>query len=468
MTENTENPFLLETVKPEWSARQPLTMFQKIFMTLLIAIFLASMWKDPWRILHLVVIISTIFYLAFSLYKLLLICFSVSKSSEIFISQQELQSLDESELPVYSILIPLYKEPESVTQIIKSISVLDYPPHLKDVQLLLEEDDIQTRQAVDALKLPQGFRVTIIPRSFPRTKPKACNVGLAKAKGKYLVIYDAEDKPEADQLKKAVVAFMKISPSVVCLQSKLNFYNQHQNLLTKWFTAEYSAWFDLSLPGLSALGAIIPLGGTSNHFITDKLKELLGWDAYNVTEDCDLGVRIYRAGYCTLMLDTTTWEEACSSLKFWIRQRTRWLKGYIQTYFVHMRNPVRLLLELGFLNFIHFQILIGGIIFAFLINPFFWFLTLIWFIFKVELLSSFFSGIIFIIGTLCLFAGNFAFVYAGAIACYHRGCFALVKYAILAPLYWVLMSIGAWRAVIQFFANPFYWEKTRHGLFPAK
>jgi glycosyltransferase XagB len=189
--------------------------------------------------------------------------------------------------------------------------------------------------------------VTEIPPSFPRTKPKACNIGLHLARGEYLVIYDAEDLPEKDQLKKAVLAFEASPAKVACVQSRLNYYNPRQNVLTRWFTAEYSAWFDLQLPGLAALRAVIPLGGTSNHFKTRVLQELMGWDAYNVTEDCDLGVRL-----CAPATRRGCWRprrgrRRAASLPFWIKQRTRWQKGYIQTWFVHMRNPLKLLRELG-------------------------------------------------------------------------------------------------------------------------
>jgi cellulose synthase/poly-beta-1,6-N-acetylglucosamine synthase-like glycosyltransferase len=265
-----------------------------------------------------------------------------------------------------------------------------------------------------------------------------------------------------------VAAFRRVGSDVVCLQCRLNFYNPNQNLLTRWFAAEYSAWFDLSLPGLCALGAVIPLGGTSNHFILSKLKELMGWDAYNVTEDCDLGIRIYRQGYTSRMLNTTTWEEACSHLGFWIRQRTRWLKGYIQTYLVHMREPLRLWRELGWANFLHFQVLVGGIVFTFLVNPLYWALAILWFLFRTEALTSLFPWGVFAMGAICLFAGNFVFVYVGAIACFRRGYYDLVKYALLAPAYWMMMSYSGWRAVFHFFVNPFHWEKTRHGLFQHK
>ncbi|MBM4144350.1 MAG: glycosyltransferase [Lentisphaerae bacterium] len=458
------DPLALAHRRPDLSASVPILPGQKIVMIAVSLALMALSVLRPWQTAQGCVMLATAFYLLFTFYKLLLVRLSVVSRAEIRIAPAELAGLKDADLPVYSILVPLYHEPESLPGLVQSLVALDYPDHRKDVQLLLEEDDAATREAAARLTLPRGFRVTVVPKSFPRTKPKACNIGLAQARGEYLVIYDAEDRPEPDQLRKAVAGFRRAGPDVICLQCRLNFYNPRFNLLTRWFTAEYSAWFDLSLPGLSAMNAVIPLGGTSNHFVTRKLEELMGWDAYNVTEDCDLGVRIYRAGYRSRMLATTTWEEACGSLPFWIRQRTRWLKGYIQTYLVHMRRPWRLLRDLGPANFMHFQMLIGGIVFCFLINPLFWFLALLWFTLRLEILADLFPGLVFVGGALCLFAGNFAFAYIGAIGCYQRGYYDLVKYALLAPAYWTMMSYSGWRACFQFFSNPFHWEKTRHGL----
>ncbi len=462
-----EDPLALCRIHPALSAHQPLTWAQSVVAGFLAAALMGGLLARPWTTARVLVFCATIFYLLSTFYKLLLVRMSVSRQAEIHVPPEALAADDDAALPTYSILVPLYREPESIKNIVAAIAAMDYPADKKDVQLLLEEDDAVTRSAADALTLPPSFRITVVPASFPRTKPKACNVGLARARGEFLVIYDAEDRPEPDQLRKAIAAFRTLPPEVVCLQCKLNFYNPRQNLLTRWFAGEYAAWFDLSLPGLSALGALIPLGGTSNHFRTAALRGLLGWDAYNVTEDCDLGIRIYRRGGRTRILDSTTWEEACSSLPFWIRQRSRWLKGYIQTWLVHMRNPAALWKELGPVNFIHFQMLIGGIVFSLLINPVFWAMALTWFCFRWTALMTLFPGPIFLMSALCLFVGNFIFIYLGGIGCYRRCYFDLVKYAIFAPPYWALMSIGAWRAFGQFFTNPFHWEKTRHGLFHA-
>ena len=222
------------------------------------------------------------------------------------------------------------------------------------------------------MDLPDCFDVSVVPAVGPTGKPRACNHGLANARGEYLVIFDAEDRPEKDQLRKSVLAFRETSPEVVCLQAQLNYFNRTRNLLTRWFTAEYSVWFDQLLPGLQAMDVAIPLGGTSNHFITARLREIGGWNAFNVTEDADLGLRIFLRGWKTAILGTTTYEEATSRYQNWIRQRSRWVKGYIQTYLYHMRRPFRLAGQMGPKAFIAFQLFFGANTLCLLLNPVFW------------------------------------------------------------------------------------------------
>ncbi|HHU14330.1 MAG: glycosyltransferase [Kiritimatiellae bacterium] len=458
------DPLELARRRPEWSAAQPMTRQQKRAIVAIVLVIVVALIFAPLRTAQILIGFCTLFYVISTLYKFAVIRASLSPSAIMRFSPEEIASVEPREWPIYSILVPMYKEPETLKQMLNALIAMDYPADKKDVQFLLEEDDDLTLDAARTLTMPPGFRVTKIPPSFPRTKPKACNIGLYLAKGEYLVIYDAEDMPETDQLKKAVLAFEASPENVVCVQSRLNYYNPRQNVLTRWFTAEYSAWFDLQLPGLSAMRAVIPLGGTSNHFKIDVLRDLMGWDAYNVTEDCDLGVRLARAGYATRMLETTTWEEACSVLPFWIKQRTRWQKGYIQTWFVHMRRPWKLARELGFVNFLHYQLLIGGGPFSVLINPIFWAMALVWFLFRPEGVSHLFPGPIFAAGAGCLFLGNFVFIYINLLGCCKRKNDDLMWWALLTPIYWLMMSYSGWRALFQFFHDPFVWEKTQHGL----
>ncbi len=430
------------------------------------------------------------FYFSVIAYKCLVVLLSVFRKREIVVTRSQIASLDENKLPVYTILVPLYKEPAVADKIIRHIELLDYPKHKLDVKLLLEENDTDTIAAVNSLDLPPRYSVMVIPHSLPKTKPKACNHGLYAAKGEFLVIYDAEDRPEPDQLKKAVYAFKKQGQKVACLQGKLNYFNPYQNTLTRWFTIEYTAWFDLYLPGLHALGVPIPLGGTTNHFRTEILRSLGGWDPFNVTEDCDLGIRIHAEGYTTKVLDTTTWEEANSRLGNWIRQRSRWVKGYAQTHLVHMRNPFKLLYRLGVKNFVSFLLTVGGLPMMLLLNPIYWVIGLVYLsLMSIDYLSGhmgdemlawkmlytspqddpFWSSVsvIFFVVTWVLVSANLLFVFINVLACRQRSLDHLIPLAFLSPIYWIFISIAAWKGFIQLFTNPFYWEKTVHGLADA-
>jgi len=450
--------------RPDECACPVLTWPQRCVLLLAVAGVSWWLWRDAVTCLLFINGCLIAFYLFLIAYKFYVIHVSLGHPRELRFTQAEIAALRDEELPLYTILVPLYRETESLPRLMQSLRQLNYPPDKLEVLLLLEEDDVATQEAAAALALPPFVRKVVVPNSQPKTKPKACNVGLAQARGKYLVIFDAEDRPEPDQLKKAVLGFRRAPANVVCLQAKLNFYNQRQNLLTRLFTTEYSMWFDLYLPGLSHLEAPIPLGGTSNHFDTERLRQLLGWDPFNVTEDCDLGVRLAAHGLATAMLDSTTWEEACSALGYWIRQRSRWTKGYIQTYLVHMRHPLRLHRRLGIGASIGFHLVIGGTPFCLLINPFYWLMTLSWFAFRWESMASFFPFPIILWALVCLFVGNFVFVYSSLLAAYRRGYYDLVKYGLLVPAYWVLMTIGAWKGFLQLLYKPNYWEKTRHGL----
>lgn len=404
------------------------------------------------------------FYILQSVYKFHLVWRSLGRAAEVPVSSDDLAALADADLPTYTILIPLYREAEVLGKLVAGLCELDYPADKLEIMLLLEENDTETIAAADALALPPHFRKVVVPESYPKTKPKACNWGLELASSDLLVIYDAEDVPERDQLRKAACAFRRSPDNVACLQAKLNYFNPRQNLLTRWFTAEYSVWFDLFLPGLTASRAPVPLGGTSNHFKVGPLRELGGWDPFNVTEDCDLGVRLHKHGYRIAMIDSTTWEEANSHFWGWIRQRSRWVKGYIQTYLVHMRRPLRLMRQLSLPGWFAFQMIVGGSILCFLLNPVYWLLTVLWALTGAEIISAMFPTPIYVAGVFCLLIGNFVFVYLNVAGCMNRGYYDLVKFAVISPLYWLMMSWAAYKAAGQLIVNPHYWEKTKHGL----
>lgn len=439
---------------------------QMKIMTVLV-ILLAVSFILSWHTTIVVILFSlSVIYLADIFFNLYLITRSYTKTPEIRVKKREL--LEHSDdWPSYTIFCPLYKEWSVIPQFVKSILRLDYPKDKLQVLLLLEEDDFESIEKVGGMKLPGNFEVVIVPDSAPKTKPKACNYGLLRATGEYSVIYDAEDIPERDQLKKTVIAFEKSDPRVVCMQAKLNFYNPRQNVLTRVFTAEYSLWFDLTLTGLQSINAPIPLGGTSNHFKTENLKKLKGWDAFNVTEDCDLGMRLVKEGYTTAIVHSTTFEEANSDFSNWLGQRTRWIKGYIQSYLVHMRTPKKLMKDLNNPHLLTFQFIVGGKVLMMFINPLLWVSTITYFAFRPvagTFIESFFPGPVLYMSVFAFVVGNFLYFYYYMIGCAKRGHYDLIKYGLLIPFYWLAMSYSAWLAVYKIIAEPHYWYKTKHGL----
>ncbi|MFC7571176.1 glycosyltransferase [Klenkia terrae] len=300
------------------------------------------------------------------------------------VTDAEVAALTDAELPRYTILVPVYKEAGIVGLLMKNLSSLDYPREKLEILLLLEEDDPETLQAALAAAPPDIVRILVVPHSLPKTKPRACNVGLSFARGDLVVIYDAEDRPDPDQLKKSVVAFAKGGTDLVCVQAALNYFNAEENLLTRMFTLEYSSWFDYTLPGLDAMRLPIPLGGTSNHFRADMLRELGGWDPFNVTEDADLGVRASARGGRVAVVNSTTYEEANMALGNWLRQRSRWIKGYMQTFLVHSRHPVRLVRAIGLRQAVGFLLTIGGTPATFLLTPVLWVLFILYLAFPAS------------------------------------------------------------------------------------
>ncbi len=417
-------------------------------------------WRQEFLVLN---VVFTVFFLLSTIYRVMLIDAALTRPREIVLGPEDLREPPNGkEWPRYVVILPMYHEGDVVAKLVEGMRKLDYPADRLEVRLLIEEDDEETMSAAKALNLQPPFVITPIPVSQPRTKPKACNVGIQEGDFDYLVIYDAEDQPEPDQLKKAAVAFSRSPDNVACVQGKLCFYNSNHNLLTRLFTLDYSTWFGLCLPGLDAYDAPIPLGGTSNHFRWDVLREVGGWDEYNVTEDCDLGLRLFVRGWRTRVLESTTWEQACPTVRFWIPQRSRWVKGYAQTYLVHTRDLWTLTKQLGLRNSLHFHLLIGGSVFSQLICPFYWLLVLLWLVFRPVGLSYFFPGPVFAMGSLCLFVGNFFFAYTSGIAGIRRGMGHLAKYALLMPFYWIMMSAGAWKGFLQLVTKPHHWEKTKH------
>ncbi len=411
-----------------------------------------------------VIAMATAVYTLVMSYRLLLFKRTLRDTTLIHVTDDEARSIAEDDLPTYTVLVPAYREPEVINQLLNYIDGFDYPRDKLDVKLLLEADDELTLQAVRRATTGSHVEVVLVPPADPRTKPKACNYGLQIARGDYVTIYDAEDRPEPLQLRRAVFAFRDLGPEVACLQARLGYYNGPQNIITKWFDLEYIAWFRHLLPGLVSLGAPVPLGGTSNHIRRSALLAVGAWDAFNVTEDADLGIRLHRVGYEVAVLDSITLEEANSDFVNWAKQRSRWYKGYLQTWLVHMRHPRTLSRDLGVRGFIGFNLFVGGTPVLALLNPFFWTLSLLYFLTSSAYIETLFPAPVYYPALVCFVIGNSAVVYMNLLTARIAQRPDLIVCALLSPVYWVMMSIAAIKAALQLIQDPSFWEKTTHGL----
>ena len=387
-----------------------------------------------------------------------LVCISIvpSKSG----SEAELPN---HERPVYTVIAALYREAKSVDSLLSAIERLNYAAEKLDVIIALETDDQDTRSAIERRRNRLPITLVTVPNVGPRTKPKALNVALSFARGTFTVIYDAEDRPEPKQLHQALQAFGDGGERLACVQAPLCIDNSADGWLTRLFTAEYASHFDVFLPRLAALRLPLPLGGTSNHFRTDILREIGGWDPYNVTEDADLGIRLARFGYRVSTIEATTYEEAPAQIMPWLRQRTRWFKGWIQTWLVHMRTPHRLWRELGWKGFLAFQLIVGGNVLAALVHPIFLaglMLTLLNDIFR----SGNHGTIIAPLYETTAAAGYIVSGLVGFLGLARRRLLHIAWVLLLIPVHWLLLSLAAWRALYQFAVAPYAWEKTEHGL----
>jgi cellulose synthase/poly-beta-1,6-N-acetylglucosamine synthase-like glycosyltransferase len=449
------------------SARVVATRTQLALLLLLIGGVAAALTLRPLVTLTVAFAAGTSWYVCTLTYKAVLVTRAYRADSHGSLPRT---LLPWDELPRYTILVPLYREANVVQGLVGALSSLEYPGDRLEVLLLVEEEDQETADALRRLDLPPYAHLVVCPDGQPRTKPRACNVGLSIASGDLVVVYDAEDRPEPDQLWLVASLLAELPEDVVCVQARLDYHNSDQNLLTRMFTVEYNHWFGALLPALADARLPIPLGGTSNHFRADALERLGGWDAWNVTEDADLGIRLFASGSRTAVIDSITWEEACSQVRPWIRQRTRWVKGYAQTTLVHTRSLAWLARagkqgRAGLLrSTAAFLAFLPGTVAVNVMNPVFagvfvWFLLT-----RADVVTEIIPAPWVWLSVLTMTIGNTLLVYMSLIEVSRRRRWHLGLAALLTPVYWALHSVATYRALWQLFRRPHLWEKTPHGL----
>lgn len=372
----------------------------------------------------------------------------------------------DAELPIYTVMIALYREATSVAPLLQAIDDLDYPREKLDVILVTEADDDMTRQAIARLQPMPHVQVLTVPAIGPQTKPKALNYALPFARGSYVAVFDAEDRPEPGQLRAALDAFDHHGQRIACVQASLCIDNASESLLSRMFAAEYAGQFDVLLPGLSALHLPLPLGGSSNHFRTHVLRDVGGWDAYNVTEDADLGIRLARFGYRCTTFSSTTYEEAPVRFSAWLRQRSRWMKGWMQTSGVHLRRPWRLRRDVGTAKSLGVVLIAGGNVLTALAYPLL-LVEIALFMVQAGVMGSaadLRQDMLMPLHLAAISAGYLSTIVIGLMGLARRGQMRHAWILLLAPLYWGVLSIAAWRALWQLLREPHRWEKTQHAV----
>ncbi|MEM9332952.1 MAG: glycosyltransferase family 2 protein, partial [Pseudomonadota bacterium] len=454
----------LRMTKPAYSAARTFTRPQLAFLCLGTLSFLCLGIASFNYFVFSFALFLTIFYTANILMRGMLLA-DYEKGIQ---KTGSLVEFDEANLPVYTVLVALYEETAQVRPLTQHLWNLNWPKAKLDIKLVCEADDLETVAAVKDEQLPDCFDLVLVPPSKPRTKPKALNYALPMAHGSFLVLYDAEDRPDPNQLREAYCRFVTSPPEVACLQAPLKIHNDSQSWLSRMFAIEYLTLFQGILPILARWQVPLPLGGTSNHFRTNVLRSVGAWDPFNVTEDADLGIRLFREGYRSETISSPTYEEAPSEWMPWLRQRTRWIKGWMQTILVHNRNPISFYRDVGLKNTIAFHLFLTSLVASVLIHPFF--------------VAAFFYQLInlpFIMydGIDTLIFGTSVFNLVGGYTTYGLLAYAVVsangfrRFAtsiLTLPIYWFLISIAGWRAFVHLIVKPHIWEKTPHGLARAK
>ncbi|WP_244651058.1 glycosyltransferase family 2 protein [Rhizobium sp. CFBP 8762] len=445
--------------KPKLSSRIVFWGRQGFYAGLSLGVLLLGIFTAPILTLMLIHIVLTNFFLAGFCLRLS----AMRRSGKTHGLNVDLEPWD-GPFPTYTVLVALYREAPVVEQLVTSLNALNWPKSCLDIKLICEADDTETLQAFRSMTLGSQFEIVEVPFSLPRTKPKALSYALAGARGDFITVYDAEDRPHPDQLREAFQHFRTSPVRIACLQAPLVITNARASWISALFAIEYSGLFRGLLPLLSATERPLPLGGTSNHFRTKVLKEVGGWDPYNVTEDADLGIRLFRYGYRSKVIRLPTYEDAPTDARAWVNQRSRWFKGWLQTWLVTTREPKVLYRDMGVMNTLIFQVLIGGMLLSALSHP----LLIVFIGFAVWLTLTGalpltpMAATLFSIDTLNIFGSYLVFTILGLDKMSPPERRAVGRRWLLVGPYWMLMSYAAWKALIELFSKPFAWNKTAH------
>ena len=453
--------------QPDKSAHKVVSLWQGFVLAMIVSALVLLFLFSPGPALLGLHLLASVFYLAVTLMRAMMIIPGAKVLEEI---EQPilLSNAADRELPIYSVLVALYREANQVDNLADALGKINWPADRLQILLVCEEGDEETIARCQLHCDDPRFQTVVCPRSEPQTKPKALNFALPLARGEFLVLYDAEDRPHKDQLREAYGKFGR-DKNFACLQAPLLIHNENQSWFTRMFSIEYTTQFTAILPVLEKWHAPIPLGGTSNHFRTSILKKIGAWDPYNVTEDADLGMRLARHGYRCGTIKRPTFEESPPILSVWFKQRSRWIKGWIQTLLVHMRHPIALSRDLGWRKTMFFHLVVTAIVISVIIHPFF-IISLVYSGFILANSSGFdpITASILGIDVFNLVGGYTTYFALAALTMNAKGKNWLKPHILYLPIYWLLISAAGLKALAQLIYAPFYWEKTPHGLSDTK
>ena len=448
--------------EPSWSAKRTLTRRQKVVFSLLALSFLATVGLAPLLAAQLALVaVTTLFLASIALRSLYVIVGLRAAPSKPI-------PLQDSELPTYTVVVALYREARVASQLCDALAAFDYPADKIQVILACEEHDVETVEACRE-HARSGWLVLAVPAGVPQTKPRALNAALEQATGDLITIYDAEDIPDIDQLRLAASGFASGGVDLGSLQARLDVRNETESVISRCFAIDYITLFAAVLPGLAELRQPMPLGGTSTHFRTAVIRELGGWDPWNVTEDCELGIRLATNGYRSDVLESTTMEEAVVTRKAWVNQRSRWVKGYAQTALVMLRRPLVLARELGPLRYSTGLLTVASVPLILLLQPFAIVLVGVYLVDVIidgssKILTPVFPEPLASIALVAFVAGFYFLIFSHMLAVHRSGRSGLVAYSLLIPVYLLLGSVAAWKGCIQLINRPHFWDKTSHGV----
>lgn len=437
----------LLTRSPDSSASRVLSGRQRVLLVALVLLSVAAGILAPLIAGVALLGACVAIYVLSSLHRLALHRRSSGRGRELGFSSAEVAALEERDLPRYTLLVPLLGEAPAVPRLITALQELDYPRTKLEILLICEADDEATIEAVRTAGPPPYFELLVAPKGEPQTKPRACNYGLLQATGELVTVLGARDHPDREQLKKAVLARRRSGGEVSCVQCELSHPDAEGSPLTRHFATDHELWFDLVLPGRGATAPPVPLAGACNHFDRRTVLEFGGWDPFNVTADADLRLRLHRAGQVSVGIDSTTLE-ASSGPGGWIRRRSRWVEGHLQTYLVQMRDPRRLLSEIGVRGWWSFQLIIGGTAIL-ILNPILWALAALWLLAETGLVGDVLPALLHYVAAALLLLGNLTFAHLAVAGAIDRRLLRLIATALLSPIQFGLLSIAAWLGLLR-------------------